>query len=118
MRLEDVGEDLKILEKQLVKYAQDPKKVKSLEPGAIEMRLSVKNYETAIDKLVRFQNAMQSEMQDKLKKAYQIVEAAPDDSEAFAQYSFLTENAEFKAGFEQIITLLNEEKQKNAVLTL
>ena len=54
MRLEDVGEDLKIIEKQLIKYAQDPKKVKSLEPGAIEMRLSVKNYETAIDKLVRF----------------------------------------------------------------
>ena len=82
------------------------------------MSLLVKSYERIIDKLNWFQHAMQSDMQEKLKKAYQTVEAAPDDSEAFAQYSFVTENADFKAGFEQIITLLNEEKQKNAVLTL
>ena len=64
------------------------------------MRLSVKNYETGIDKLHRFQHAMQSDMQDKLKKAYQTVKSAPDDSESLAQYSFVTENADFKAGLE------------------
>ena len=118
MQLDDVKEDLKFQEKQLIKYAQDPKKLKSLEPGAIEMRMSVKSIETAIDKLDRFRNAMQSEMQDKLKEAYKTLEAAPDDSEAFVQYSFGTDNTDFKPCFEQIITLLNEEKQKNAVLTL
>ena len=82
------------------------------------MSLLVKSYERIIDKLNWFQHAMQSDMQEKLKKAYQTVEAVPDDSEAFAQYSFVTENADLKAGFEQIIALLNEEKQKNAVLTL
>ena len=58
MQLDDVKEDLKFQEKQLAKYANDPTKVKSLEPAVIVMRLSVKSHEAVIDKLNSFQHAI------------------------------------------------------------
>ena len=78
----------------------------------IEMRSDVKRNEKVIQIVQNFQHAMQTEMQSKLKRAYQTVEALPLDIEAFP--TLISEDEQIKANFQRIESLLNEEKSRNS----
>ena len=77
------------------------------------MRSEVKRFDMIIQKLTSFQHAMQTEMQEKLKTAFQTVEAMP--IEDFENYRLITDmDAEIKGNFERLESLLNEEKSSNS----
>ena len=80
------------------------------------MRSEVKRFDMIIQKLTSFQHAMQTEMQEKLKTAFQTVEAMP--IEDFENYRLITADrlmdAEIKGNFERLESLLNEEKSSNS----
>ena len=78
----------------------------------IEMRSDVKRNEKVIQIVQNFQHAMQTDMQNKLKRAYQTVEALPLDIEAFP--TLISEDEQIKANFQRIESLLNEEKSRNS----
>ena len=78
----------------------------------IEMRSDVKRNEKVIQIVQHFQHAMQTEMQNKLKRAYQTVEALPLEIEAFP--TLISEDEQIKANFQRIESLLNEEKSRNS----
>ena len=78
----------------------------------IEMRSDVKRNEKVIQIVQNFQHAMQTEMQNKLKRVYQTVEALPLEIEAFP--TLISEDEQIKANFQRIESLLNEEKSRNS----
>ena len=78
----------------------------------IEMRSDVKRNEKVIQIVQNFQHAMQTDMQNKLKRAYQTVEALPLEIEAFP--TLISEDEQIKANFQRIESLLNEEKSRNS----
>ena len=78
----------------------------------IEMRSDVKRNEKVIQIVQNFQHAMQTDMQNKLKRAYQTVEALPLEIEAFP--TLISEDEQIKANFKRIESLLNEEKSRNS----
>jgi len=78
----------------------------------IEMRSDVKRNEKVIHLIQNFQHAMQTEIQNKLKRAYQTVEALPLETEAFP--TLISEDEQIKANFQRIESLLNEEKSRNS----
>ena len=78
----------------------------------IEMRSDVKRNEKVIQIVQNFQHAMQTDMQNKLKRTYQTVEALPLEIEAFP--TLISEDEQIKANFQRIESLLNEEKSRNS----